>query len=556
MGKNLFDDFSQSIFDILTKNKNKTSEESQIFEEIKPMRKPVKFALAISILITLLVGFIYFFFALPALNPQSQEFYFTIIFITLIFFVISTLLGVRFNRIAKSIVLTIIVVAIVTPSIGAFISSPLFWAKSYSKIINVEEGIFEKDISEVSIRQVPIVDKDTAEIIGSKQMGVMASLVSQFEIDNNYAQINVKGHPFRVSPLKYADLFKYIKNFRDGIPNYVEVDMNKQEARVLPLKKPIMYSNSDYLMRDLKRHLRFQYPTAIFGEINFEFDDEMNAYYITPVLYKPIMFFGGLDVKEVIITDAHTGESKKYKPEEVPSWVDRAYPADMIIDQLDQRGMYAGGFLNSKLSQSGVTHTTEGYNYVSIGEDIFLTTGVTSIKSDESNLGFYYTNLRTKETKFYPCPSSTEMAAMKSAEGKVQEKRYVATFPVVLNISNQPVYFMSLKDNAGTAKLFAIIDARQYTDVIIGESVEEVLNNYLKENPSENTNPSDFTTLEIEVKEIKEVVIDSNTYFYIKSSDGKVFNLKVKDISPSQAFIKPGDKLTILTDKDNIKEIQ
>ncbi len=41
--------------------------------------------------------------------------------------------------------------------------------------------------------QIPVVDKDTASRLGSKKLGEMTDLVSQFEIQENYTQINYKG---------------------------------------------------------------------------------------------------------------------------------------------------------------------------------------------------------------------------------------------------------------------------------------------------------------------------------------------------------------------------
>lgn len=531
-----FDELIQSIRDALGKQKS-TFDSKQ-----KAKRSPVR-----TILITLLVAAIYYFMELPALNIKAGSFY-TFLIVIAVVFLISNLIfgGFSFKKLSTPLI-GIILFCIVFPAVLTFIAGPIFHAKTYSKLIPVEEGVFEKDVEKISFDQIPIVDRETAAIIGSKQMGVMAELVSQFEIDENYAQINIDGKPVRVSPLRYSGIIKYLQNYKNGIPNYVRVDMTKQEASVDSLDKNIMYSASDYLLREIHRHIRFQYPFDMLADTNFELDDKNHPYYVTPVLEKRILLFGGLDVKAVIVTDAHTGESNRYKVDEVPDWVDRVYPAEIIISQLDSRGLYSGGFFNSILGQKNVTQTTSGYNYLSIGHDIFLTTGVTSVKSDDSNLGFYFVNLRTKEAKFYSVPSATESAAMVSAQGKVQEKGYDATFPVVLNINDKPIYFMALKDRARTAKMFAIIDAEQYTDAYIGSSVREVLSNYLSATSTTNTLSDSSLTQTIKIASIDQAVIDGNTYLFIKA-EGKdvIYSASLKTLGPSILYLSVGDSIEIM----------
>ncbi len=500
-----------------------------------------------TIIVTILVAFGYFFTELPAINIMSPTLYTFVFFTTIVFIIANSLLGgFRTKKVYLASVL-IVILSVAIPFVLSFIASPIFNAKAYSDLIEVKPGVFEKEVTKIKLDQIPIVDRETASILGSKQMGVMTDLVSQFEIDENYAQINIDGKPLRVSPLRYSDLVKYIYNYQDGIPNYVYVDMATQEANVKKLDKPIKYSNSDYLLRNIRRKIRFDFPFDMLGYTNFELDDNYNAYYVTPVLTKRIGLFRGTDVKAVIITNANTGESTKYKAGEVPHWVDRVYPSEMIINQLDYYGQYRNGFFNSMFGQKNVTKTTDGYNYISIGKDIYLTTGVTSVRSDESNLGFYFVNLRTKEAKFYALPSATEIAAMQSAKGKVQEKNYNPTFPVILNLNNRPVYFIALKDNSKTAKLFALVDAKQFNNVFVGSSVDEVVKKYLELDNTDNLISDSSITKKITIIEKAEITYEGYTMYYLKASeDNKVYIASVKELGPKIAFAKVGDTIEIL----------
>lgn len=543
----------KSIFDKLRELKTSIKEnvdkgdfDNKDKQEYRFERKNI-FGPFVAFAITVVIMFLYFFFALPSLNPMSPQLYSFIAIGTGIFLGLRIFFGSLKDRKIVLILISIIVTMIFIPIFGSFISTPIFRAKSYSKLIDVEKGVFEKEISQIGFDQIPVVDRSAAYIIGSKQMGVMTELVSQFEIDDRYSQVNIKGKPIRVSPLNYSDFFKYLSNYKQGIPAYVRVDMTSQEASVTRLDKAIFYSKSDLLFRNINRHIRFSYPFEILAETNFELDDTGHPYYVTPILTKRIGFFNGVDVKSVIITDANTGENKRYSTDEVPAWVDRVFPASTIISQLNSFGKYKDGFINTLFSQKNVTKTTDGYNYISIGEDIYLITGVTSVRSDESNLGFYFVNLRTKETKFYPVSSATESAAMASAKGKVQEKNYTPTFPIVLNLNNRPVYFMSLKDNAGVAKMYALVDAQQFTVVLVEETVDKLISSYMKENSTDDDITESSRKKTIVIEDIKSIIVEGNTVYYIKArGEDKVYLTAGKTIAAKLVFKKAGDKINIV----------
>lgn len=498
-------------------------------------------------LITAIIMLVYFFFALPAINPMSGEFYSFFILALIIFNGLNLVLGKQKKRFFAGISGILLIALIAIPILLNFLSGPFFHAKRYANLIQVESGTFGEDISRLRMDQIPIVDREAAVVIGEKQMGQVGELVSQFDIATDYSQINLAGKPIRISPLKYYDLIKYLGNFRNGIQHYISVDMTTQEGKLNRLERPLFYSHSDYLFRNIARHVRFQYPFDMFGEMSFELDDNGDAYYITPVLTKRIFFYGGLDVKGVIITDANSGKSQKYSLGEVPDWVDRVYPAELMIRQLDWRGKYANGFINSVFGQRNVTSTTAGYNYNSIDTDIFMVTGVTSVRSDTSNLGFYYVNLRTKEAKIYSVPSATEYAAMESAQGKVQEKEYRAAFPVVLNLNNRPVYFVGLKDNAQIAKMFAIVDAQRFETVYTGNTPQEAVNNYLLANPAAETEIDvDSEDLKLTIEAIQPVVIDGNTIYFIRAEgDERVFVATAKTLGAKVVFLQPGDTIEV-----------
>ena len=246
--------------------------------------------------------------------------------------------------------------------------------------------------------------------------------------------------------------------------------------------------------------------------------------------------------------DAQNGSSQYYPIEEVPQWVDQAYSSDIVINQIDYWGKYKKGYLNTIFGQKEMSHTSGGYNYLAQDDDVWIYTGLTSTGNDQSNIGFVLVNLRTKEARYYPVSGATEHSAMSSAEGQVQHLGYQATFPILLNVANQPTYFLSLKDNAGLVKQFAYINVERYQEVAIGSTINEAYNQYLKLVGSNADASMDESSLKTEtqiVKAVSSAVKDGNTYYYVQlENSDQIFTASIQ-LNDILAVIKPGDTVSV-----------
>lgn len=407
---------------------------------------------------------------------------------------------------------------------GALLSSPIINAKKYQKLVTPEERDFAEDIKEISYDQIPLLDKESAELLGNRKMGSMVDMVSQFEVSSLYSQINYQGQPYRVSPLVYANGIKWLTNQKEGIPAYIRIDMATQDTELVKLDKPIKYSESEYFNRNIYRHLRFQYPTYMFDQLSFEIDDDGTPYWICPVKKFNIGLFGGQTIGKVILCNAQTGETTEYKIEDCPQWVDRAYPSDLLLELYNYHGMLKNGFFNSILGQKGCLKTTDGFNYLALEDDVWVYTGVTSVSGDKSNVGFVLMNQRTMETRYYVCDGAQERSAMDSAEGQVQNLKYEAAFPLLLNISDQPTYFIALKDGAGLVKKYAMVNVQKYQTVAIGDTVEECEKNYeklLEADGGESTKGKTEEAYKVtgKIEKIAQAVLDGNSHFYVTFDD-------------------------------------
>lgn len=429
-------------------------------------------------------------------------------------------------------------------------------AERYSKVITTDTLEFKEDIKEVDYNQIPVIDRDSAILLGNREMGTISEYVSQFEISDLYSQINYQGKPVRVSPLNYADLFKWFTNKDKGLPAYALVDMTTQEADIVRLgDTPMYYSTSEPLERNIDRYVQLKYPTYIFDEKSFEIDESGHPYWICPVRKYTIGLFGGYTIDRVVICDATTGETQNLAIEDVPEWVDRCFPANLLIEQYNWYGKYHNGWLNSFLGQEGVVKTTPGsgsilgYNYIAKDDDVWVYTGVTSATSDDSIIGFVLMNQRTQESHFYSVSGATEESAMGSAEGQVQNLRYSATFPLLINVANQPTYFMALKDSAGLVKKFAMVDIQRYQNVAVGDTVAQTQQAYealLATNGlvTEENKPANVTEASGIISLLSQVVLDGNTHFYVMlEGDSNLYDFKMPNMLDIVRY-KEGDTIT------------
>ena len=543
----------------------------------------------ISIIGTVIGAAVAYYFMLPPLNFKSTDTYMFIgvvaaIFVGLLFITSGAFIKPEYTEYVKrrsiaSIVVMAILVAIV--GVGMAFSTVVFRAKTYSNIISVNEDTsFANDIEEADFSAVPVLDDAAASVLANRTLGDLASInaISQFEVSNQMTQINYKNEPVKVTTLAYGDVFKWFKNTRAGLPGYVVVNMvtQKAELKILPEGEYIQYSVHEHFGKYLMRHIRFAYPTYIFDTPHFEIDEEGNPFWLCPVLDKTIGLFGGTDVKGVVIVDAVSGDMVEYTAEEVKNskelqWIDGIYSKDLLVEQFNYYGQYKNGFINSLIGQDGVKLATEGSNFLAQNDDVYLYTGVTSAGNDQAIIGFVLINMRTKDASFYSVSGAKERSAQSSAQGEVQDYAYAATFPILLNISGEPTYFMSLKDKDNLVKRYAMVNVENYQVVVTGTTIAECTDAYVKKLKQNNINIDvdidkieDATnngeaadTPETETEKVKGTVTDIRTavmggesvYFIEIDDKGVYYSIEASD-NAAVVILNKGDTVTVTVDAE------
>lgn len=510
-----------------------------------------------------------YYFLLPAMNLRSYGFWFYLAMVITAFAIpwlnisfrdiianlnkskISKKARKQYNvtySFTKSALIALIAVAVPLAVIlfGFIFSSQVFQARNYAKVITVTEAEFDEDMPETTeITHIALMDTASAQVLGDKTLGALSEVISQYDVSDYYTQINFMGAPKKVSNLEYDDFFKWIANSSKGVPGMVMVDPVKSDAEYIELSTPMIYVKSAFFGQDLMRKLRFEYPTKIFDSVSFEIDDNKNPYYIVSCVKPRVGLFGAKDINEVIIFNPCDGSSTLYKLEDVPSWVDIVFTGNLACEKFDWQGLYSGGFLNSIIGNVGCKKTTDDYGYVALKDDVWYFTGVTSVTADKSNVGFMLSNARTGEYKFYPVIGAEEHSAMSAAEGQVQEKGYVASFPSLVNVSGQATYILVLKDDTGIVKLYALVNVENYSIVATGTTQAAVMSAYkklLQQNNIGIGNKND--EVEITVENVRIAMVSDVSTVYVTATDGKVYKGYL-EADESLILIRVGDKLKL-----------
>lgn len=536
---------------------------------MKNLNKTTRIILAV-VIGTVLTALAYYFM-LPPINVFSTGFW-SFLLLTIAFYglplgVVSGLgdLGKGTTKLkVNKIFLIIAAVPVAVLVLGGIISSTFFNAYSYAEVIAVQQADFSEDMPEADVvTNISLMDTASASILGNRELGALSDVVSQYVLSLDYNQINYKGTPKKVANLEYADFFRWINNSANGIPGYVMVDPVGNDADYIKFDKAMIYVDSAYFGEDLMRKLRFSYPTKIFSSVNFEIDEEGNPYYIVSCMKPKVGLFGAMDVNEVIIFNPCDGSSEIYPVDESPAWIDNVYDGELACQKYDWYGTLSGGFWNSVIGNRDCKMTTEGYGYIVRGDDVWYYTGVTSVTSDESNIGFIISNARTGEYKYYPIIGAEEYSAMGAAQGEVQEKGYVASFPSLINVEGQATYIMVLKDENGLVKLYALVNVENYSIVATGDSQAAAKKAYIEELykrgviTEEELPAPDTKTADVTVKTVRLATVGGETVVYITAEDGIVYRGSLAS-DETLILVTEGMSLTVSysdTDHEKIRAI-
>lgn len=427
-------------------------------------------------------------------------------------------------------------------------SSVLFHVQSYkNQMPEPENRAFTSDVQAIDLSQLPVVDESLAFRLADKKLGEKPALGSQVILGEPTIQ-QVNNKLVWAVPLLHSGFFKWVSNL-GGTPGYILVSATDPQDVTYVNSYSIKYQPNAYFLDNLQRHTRFS--GGLFTgltDYSFEINDEGKPYWVVTT-YKNLVGYNLPEANGAIIIDAQTGKSERYGIDDVPEWVDRVQPIDFVMTQIENRGKYIHGLFN--FSNKDKFQTSEGNAIVYNNGRCYLYTGLTSVGKDESTTGLIMVDMVTKKPYWYQIGGATEYAAQQSAEGKVQNMHYRATFPLITNVDGRPTYFMTLKDDAGLIKQYAFVSVTDYTSVGTGETIGAAIANYqsvLKNQSGSSSidSGSQEKNLNGTIERISSQIIGGNTVYsmIIQEKPNKIFTA-VSDISPELPLTREGDRIQI-----------
>ena len=473
---------------------------------IRYIKKPNNFP----IIITFLVAFGLIFY-----NSPFTLTYWNILsfFIGINFFVIYKNFGRIKPFLYFKIFLPIVIFTIIF-NIISFIFSPLFFAKDYATLISPKDTTFNNyfvnDYSKIRKVTEKMARVKADKIFGKNIDGI--DLTTQYELDKG-SIIKFKNKEYWLFPLRYSGFFQWKEN--RNVKGYILVDaINPNEKPIFKKYKykyasgAFLFENPYYIMY-LKNNLR---------ELNIhpELNENGDLYWIAEVLkYKFIgnTFF----VDKVFTLNARSGKINQYNLNNLPSWIDKAYPKDLIDEYIRYYGKYKNGFLNSLFTKKNIATPTLFQNreiYLienTTNKNLNWYTGMTSINSNDNSL-LYGISVDAKNLKSYKIKDLNGITDEKGAIDAINSKlgansiRWKAVLPMPLIYKNAFFYHVSIIDkNSGLYQKSSLINGKNISHI-------EFINSSLSKNISKNLSKKDLLIkkvekLEKELKELKDMLI-------------------------------------------------
>lgn len=526
------------------------------------MKKPIAVVVLLAV-----IAFLFFYFGMPVIRYGFIML--PVMLLLLIVVAIMLLLNTQVNGQKVTLKLTKAhrflfwaagLILLYITIIPLFTTAPMFHAGDYREIIGkVHDGKdMANHIAPISINKVRVVDESLAHLLGEKILGSDPALGSKSELGEFSIQ-KVNDELYWVAPLLHSGFFKWMKN-AEGTEGYVMVSAtNERDVKLIQningkdLK--LKYQPGAYFGSDIERHMYLNgFATTGLFDYNFEIDDNGTPYWIV-TMYNKEVGFAGNDAFGIVVVNAQTGQMEEYGIDNAPKWVDRIQPLEFVAEQLNDWGEYVHGYWNfSNENKLMITETDLTLVYGEDGQSYWYT-GVSSVGKEESAVGFMLVNTRTKEATLYKQSGATEYAAQRSAEGKVQEKGYNASLPIPYNINNIPTYVMTLKDDGGLVKMYAMVAISDYTIVGVGNTMRETLMAYKsvynmagnKMNPGSQTSRKILNTV---VTRIQSDIKNGNSFYYFTVTDYPKIFIGSSQISNELPVTMAGDSVKISFDVD------
>ena len=410
---------------------------------------------------------------------------------------------------------------------------------------------------------IVLVSQSVASYKGQQVLGSTGqNLGSAYGLDqNSYVLQSINHHLYYVAPLNYNNVFANLSS--PTTPGFVVVDAENPQA-VPQLRTDatqagtsLGYLPGALLNQDLLRHVYLSgYTYGKLLDPTLELDDSFHPYW-TISLMQPIRGYVGDSLTEVLLVNAHTGEITKYKPQDVPSWVDRVMPSDTISQYLQWWGLYhsAPWFNPSGQGQQKPVGTPE-LLYNSVDNPVWLIAMTSSSANDNSSTGIFLFNTHKNQADFYPLAGlgigDNVQNTFSSTRANI--RNYNVASVQLYQIYNEPTWVAIYVQGTGSGDIFqavGIVDAKNLngSNVQFEASLPQALQDYQQwlAQQGSGTQPAGGGTTQTvtgKVLRISPIQQGTNTVYYIQIQGQNVIFTANLSLSPKLPLVQPGDTVT------------
>lgn len=395
---------------------------------------------------------------------------------------------------------------------------------------------------------LPLIGVSEAIKLCETEMGKKPSLSSQFEIkEESVTSQSINGELCYVVPIEPIAFWKWDKNV--GNYGYFIVDRNNKKTTFV--ENSLMTTEyapfNSSASRIIYAFMKGENIKGLIIDISPEVDDDGNFHYIATVYTKKL---GGMKhVKGVVDLDAIKKTCKFYKLDEIPKFVDRVYPEEFFKEYVKYYGEYSMGFWNAQFAQKNVQVLTDDMDVIYIDGVCYYYSGLMSTKNKNSTSAIVMMNSRTGKITIYNTSGISEKRAMELAEGKVQEKEYTASYPILLKVGNEETYFLLMRDKNENLVGYAFVNYHDASFVSVNENLLLAQNEYIKacstSNNSNSLENETITNKNGKISAITSEVLDGTTIYYIRLEGSNQIYSVHSSVYPEIVFATIGDSLNI-----------
>jgi len=418
----------------------------------------------------------------------------------------------------------------------------------YANLIGpVEQREWTKDVQPKDPAHVRLVPPELAFYLATKQLGEAQGAVgSQFEVIETEMTLQmVKNELWYVAPLEYRGYAAWTS--AQGSPGYVMVHGEDPKRQVIVhTGEQFKYMPSAWFSEMLDRYIwTAGYYDKGLSDYTFELDDDLKPFW-TVTIFRPTIMWWGRKATGVLVVDPVTGQSNFHPLGNVPTWIDRVIPNEMVKSWIKYNGLFSKSWWNSVWAHENVIMPENpSIVYGSDGQPLWTTCVTSSNGNDKSMVGVYYTSAHTGKTVRYHAIGGTEEAVLELVNNKVAYRKLHGSSPVLYNIYGVMTSIVPILGESHTFQGVAFVDVANM-QVAVGDTLDDTFTEYQKiiTTSAQSIAPEAQNAAKTFSGTVDRVKGEAKTYFIHIKDVPRIFRA-AESLSPKLVLTQIGDEVVL-----------